>query len=54
MRNKTLFTMLGVAALALALSPLAHAAESAKIPANPTLEQAVNGHWRTPAFAKRD
>ncbi|MGH8127078.1 MAG: class I SAM-dependent methyltransferase [Gammaproteobacteria bacterium] len=49
--RKLIPTALAVASTLLAL-PLAHAANMA--PANPTLQQAVNGSWRTPAYVKRD
>lgn len=43
-----------LAALSLLLAlPLARAADMAP-PANPTLQQVVNGPWRTPAYVKRD
>ncbi len=53
MRNGIL-TAAFIAALTLFSAPLAQAAGNAKIPTNPTLRQAVNGSWRTPAFVKRD
>lgn len=49
--RKLIPAALAAASLLLAL-PLAHAANTA--PANPTLQQAVNGNWRTPAYVKRD
>lgn len=42
------------AAFTLLAMPLARAADSGEIPAHPTLAQAINGSWRTPAFVKRD
>lgn len=44
--------LLPAVAAMLALPALAAATPS--IPANPTLQQAVDGAWRTPAFVKRD
>lgn len=54
MRNRIFAAAFFVAILALAATPLARAADTAKVPANPTLQQAVNGAWRTPAYVKRD
>ncbi|MGH8126011.1 MAG: class I SAM-dependent methyltransferase [Rhodanobacteraceae bacterium] len=43
------------AALAFCAAPRVHAVSTNQsIPVNPTLDQAVNGSWRTPAFVKRD
>lgn len=49
--RKPIVAVLAAASMLLAL-PLAHAASTA--PAHPTLQQAVNGSWRTPAYVKRD
>jgi len=39
---------------ALTLVAVPALAAAASVPANPTLEQAVNGSWRTPKYVKRD
>ena len=49
---KLIAATLAAASMLLVL-PLAHAASMAP-PANPTLQQVVNGPWRTPAYVKRD
>ncbi|MGH8273289.1 MAG: class I SAM-dependent methyltransferase [Gammaproteobacteria bacterium] len=54
MRNRIFAVAFSVAILALAAAPLARAADTQNVPANPTLQQAVNGAWRTPAYVKRD
>jgi len=50
--RKLIPTALAAASLLLVIPP-AHAVGMAP-PANPTLQQAVNGAWRTPAYVKRD
>jgi predicted methyltransferase len=42
------------ATLTLFAAPLARAGDSGHIPAHPSLKQAINGSWRTPAYVKRD
>ncbi len=47
--------MLSLATAAILVAGPAFAlAGNTPVPANPTLKQAVNGSWRTPAFVKRD